>query len=188
MKRHTKPATKPPIIRTSKTRVKRTRPPRTVEEYAALSRHFKNSIQRATEAIAKMRKEGLSLRAASRESSVSPATVTRWAGSALKKTPGGRYQVKKSDQLLRVMKVPGPNGLVEVGIKGSKQASLLGEYSAAVDRYLKTGDSSRLDKFKDKEIKDATGKPIVLITDRKELNRLGGAGVLSFESIYARSK
>jgi hypothetical protein len=135
-----------------------------------------------------MRSEKLSLQQASKEFGVSPRTVTKLAGSALKKTPGGRYQVKKSDQLLRVMKVPGSKGLEEIGVRGSKQATLLGEYWAAVDRYLKTGDSSALDKFKDKEIKDAAGKPIALVVDRKELNRLGGAGVLSFESIYARSK
>jgi hypothetical protein len=86
------------------------------------------------------------------------------------------------------MKVPGSKGLEEIGVRGSKQATLLGEYWAAVDLYLKTGDSSALEKFKGKEIKDAAGKPIALIVDRKELNRLGGAGALSFESIYVRSK
>jgi hypothetical protein len=135
-----------------------------------------------------MRTEGLPLRKAAKEVGVSPRTVTKLVGAALTKGRGGRYQVKRSDQLLRVMRIPGPKGLEEVGVKGSKQATLLGEYWVAVDRYLKTGDSSSLDKFKDKEIKDATGKPIALITDRKELNRLGGAGALSFESIYARSK
>jgi hypothetical protein len=135
-----------------------------------------------------MRSEGLPLRKAAKEIGVDPRTVTKLVGSALKKGRGGRYEVEKTDRLLRVMKIPGPKGEEEIVIRGSKQAALLGKYWNAVHKSMDTGDSSALDKFKDKEIKGADGKPRVLITDRKELNRLGKAGVLSFESIYARSK
>ena len=53
--------------------------------------------------------------------------------------------------------------------------------------YLETGDASRLNKFRGKSIKDADGAQIPFLTDRAELNRLGSAGVLAFESLYARS-
>jgi hypothetical protein len=72
-------------------------------------------------------------------------------------------------------------------VRGSRQATQLAEYWNAVHRYLETGDASRLEKFRDKSIKDADGVQILLPTDRTELNRLGSAGVLSFESLYARS-
>jgi hypothetical protein len=50
-----------------------------------------------------------------------------------------------------------------------------------------TGDDSALKDFKSKYIIDAQGKRIPLLTNLDELDRLGSAGVLSFESLYARS-
>ena len=61
-----------------------------------------------------------------------------------------------------------------------------GEYWNAVHRYLSTGDASRLVNFRGKHITDAQGEKFPLLTDREELDRLGSAGVLSFESLYAR--
>jgi hypothetical protein len=63
----------------------------------------------------------------------------------------------------------------------------LAEFWSAVHRFLQTGDTSRLKKFEGKSIKDANGTEIPLPTDRKVFNRLASAGVLSFESLYARS-
>jgi hypothetical protein len=49
------------------------------------------------------------------------------------------------------------------------------------------GDYAALSEFKGKSIRDLAGIKIPLVTDREELARLGSAGVLSFESLYARS-
>jgi hypothetical protein len=170
-----------------KTRVRKLKPPRTTEQYAALSEKFQSAVRRATEALSKMRKDGLSLRAASRESGISPASVTRWAGSALKKAPNGRYVARPGDQLLRVMKIPTPAGQREIGVRGSRQASMIGQYWAALHKYLNTGDTTGLKKFTGKSIKADTGESTLFLTDAKELKRLGYAGVLSFESLYARA-
>ena len=140
-----------------------------------------------TGVLAKMRSGKVSLQQASKDAGISPRTVKRLAASALIKTNSGKYQVKSSDRLLRVLKIPTADGQVEIGVRGSRQASALGEYWAAVHKYLATGDSSKLAKFKGKQIKDTTGKVIPLLTDLKELNRLGSADVLSFESLYAKS-
>ena len=134
-----------------------------------------------------MRAASASLQQAAKEVGISPRTVTRWGKTALKKEANGRYSVKRNDQLLRVLKVPTPDGSREIGVIGSRQATLLGEYWAAVHKYLATGDATGLAKFKGKQVKDTTGATVPLITDLKELNRLGFAGVLSFESLYARS-
>lgn len=75
----------------------------------------------------------------------------------------------------------------EIAVRGSRQATLLGEYWNGVRKYLTTGDASGLKKFRGKKIRDTDGDQIPLITDLTELNRLGSAGVLSFESMYARS-
>lgn len=49
------------------------------------------------------------------------------------------------------------------------------------------GDDSALRKFRGVRIRAASGESIPLLTEPEELNRLGNAGVLSFESLYARS-
>jgi hypothetical protein len=83
--------------------------------------------------------------------------------------------------------MPTPDGLRAVAIRGNRQATKLAEFSNAVQKYLQTGDVSDLSKFQGKSIKDADGVEHLLITDRKQLNRLGSAGVLTFESLYARA-
>jgi hypothetical protein len=163
------------------------KPPRTAEQFFARSERSQDTWVRVTEAIRKMRTAVASLQQAAKESGVSPRTVTRLAGSTLKKGKNGRYSVKPGDQLLRVLKVPTADGLREIGVRGSRQASVLGKYASAIQKYVATGDASALEKFRGKTIKDSSGKVIPLLTDLKELNRLGSAGVLSFESLYART-
>ena len=63
-----------------------------------------------TIAIAKMRKEGISLRKAARGAKVSPRTVIKKAASALRKNKSGRYTAKTSDRLVRVLMIPTPEG------------------------------------------------------------------------------
>jgi hypothetical protein len=89
---------------------------------------------------------------------------------------------------LRVLVVPTDKGKREIGVRGFRQASLLGRYWSSVHKYISTGDDSELKKFRGKNIRDANGEEILLMTNLAELNRLGGEGrELSFESIYARS-
>jgi hypothetical protein len=133
-----------------------------------------------------MRAERLSLYQASRSVGVSSSSVLRYGKSALRKLKNGRYAVKSSDQLLRVMRIPTPKGMTEIAVRGSREASKLATYSAAVDTFLATGNSSALESFRGQFITDASGAKARLLTDLKELDRLGSAGVLSFESLYAK--
>jgi hypothetical protein len=172
--------------RTSKAKAKQT-PPRTEAQYAARPETFKDTWERVIEAISKMRNGKVSLTQAAREARVSPRTVTKYGKSALRKGKSGKYVVKKNDTLLRVLSIPTTEGPRTIAVRGSKQASLLGEYWNAVHRYLQTGDTSRLKAFHGQKITDASGEEIPLLVDPSALNRLGSAGVLSFESIYART-
>ncbi|HEY1866745.1 MAG TPA: hypothetical protein VGG70_00520 [Candidatus Cybelea sp.] len=134
-----------------------------------------------------MRTEKLSLSRASREEGVSPATVLRHAKSALRKTSQGRYKARKSDRLLRPLVIPTPDGLAEIATRDSRAATIVGEYWNAVDAYLATGDETELKRFRGVSIIDAQGNVVPLLTDTAELERLGSAGILSFQSIYARA-
>ena len=82
------------------------------------------------------------------------------------------------------MVIPGSQGLQEIAVRGSSVASRIGAYMNAVQKYLRTGDPSSLEKFQSSELVDEKGKRIKLVTDLAELRRLASAGVLSFESLY----
>jgi hypothetical protein len=161
---------------------------RTGKQYFAKPTRFQDLWDRVVSVISKLRSEGTSLKQTSREMRVSPRTVLRYGGSALRKGADGRYQAKKSDRLLRVLMLPGPDGPREIALRGSRAATVLGEYWNAVQRYLETGDKSKLAKFRRKFITDASGTKVPLLTDLNELDRLGSAGVLSFESLYRRTE
>ena len=161
--------------------------PQSLDEYLATSDNFKESWNRTEHVVSKMRHDGLSLHQVALEFHISTRTVLRLAGSALRKRRDGKYAARSRDQLLRVLVIPTPDGLREIGVRDSREASLVGKYWAAVQKYLQTGDASALKKIRRKQIKGADGKMIVLVKDLSELDRLGSAGVMSFESLYAKA-
>ncbi len=160
--------------------------PRTAEQFLAKPKHVQETWGRVTDVIAKMRKERLSLRAAAREVGITPKTVLRKAGSVIRRGSNGRYTAKPGDQFLRVMKVATPDGLTQIGVRGSRQASVLGQHAAAVERYLSSGDFAPLAKFANRGVRDDKGNLVPFLTDRALLKKLASAGELSYESIYAR--
>jgi hypothetical protein len=159
--------------------------PRSPEEYFAKPARFQELWNRITHVIAKMRAGNISLSEAAREVGVDPRTVVSRSGSALRKSPKGRYGAKKSDRMLRVLMVPSQDGTREIAVRSSRQATELGKYWAALQKYLQTGDASALRKFSGKHIVDASGSKVPLITDLTELDRIASAGNFRFESIYS---
>jgi hypothetical protein len=161
------------------------RPPRTSEEFFALPKKFQDQWNRVVQVPSEMRAQGLSLPQATRPLGVSPKTVIRLAGSAFTKRRG-RYQVKPTDRLLRVLVIPSRKGLREIPTRDSREASLIGEYWSAVEKFLTRGDSSALRKLRRKYVTDAHGKRVRFLMDLEELKRQASAGVLHFESLYGR--
>jgi hypothetical protein len=160
--------------------------PKSVEEFFAMSEDdqelWKNTEQGVTEV-----RGGASARQAARKFNLDPRGFLQLARPALRKLRNGRWAAKTHDRLLRVLVIPTRKGLREIGTRDSRQASQLGKYWTAVDRYRDTGDGSALRGLKVKYIIDANGKRVRLLTDLGELDRLGSAGVLSFETLYARA-
>ena len=161
--------------------------PRTEAQYSARPEKFKETWERVLSVISKMRTDKVSLAQASRDVGIGPSTVKRWGSAALRKGQSGRYVAKSSDNLLRLMIILTPEGPREIAVRGSKQATLLAEHWNALHRYVETGDATPLKTFRGKQIKDANGVNVPLLTDLPQVNRLASAGVLSFESIYART-
>lgn len=174
------------MARKSARRVK-TLQPRTPDQFFALPSDAQEQWDLALHAIQKVRREGISVTKAAKEYGIDRKKVIELGGSALRKQKNGRYRAKPFDRLLRVLVIPSADGLKEVAVRDSRTASKIASYSAAVHKFLQTGDRSGLSEFRKLRINDASGKRIKLLTDIKELTRLGSAGVLSFESLYARA-
>ena len=161
-------------------------PPRTVEQFFAMSEPDRDLWSDIGQIVSEMR-DGASRRKASQKFGLDPRTVQDLARPALRKLRNGRWAARSHDRLLRVLLIPTRKGLSEIGLRDSRQASLLGRYWTAVERYRDTGDASVLREFRGKYIIDINGKQHRLLTDLPTLDRLGSAGLLSFETLYARA-
>jgi hypothetical protein len=168
-------------------RSRNARPPRTGEQYNSLSEALQDQWTKIARVIQKVRRERISVTKAAKEIGISRKKVIELGHSALRKQSNGRYAAKTFDRLLRVLVIPSREGRTEVAVRDSRTASKIAAYSEAVRRFVQRGDSSALRQFKTLKLKDASGNLIKLLTDTKELTRLGYAGVLSFESLYART-
>jgi hypothetical protein len=141
----------------------------------------RKSYNRALHVVARMRRTGQTLTAASRDEHIDPRTVRKYLGTELR-GPKLKRKVRptKADRRRRDMLVPTALGTSPVAIRDSKQASQLGRYMAAVGKYLRTGNSDSLDEFRGKYIGGH-----VLITDLETLGSLAQAGALQLDQIYA---
>lgn len=160
--------------------------PRSIEDYDAMSKRAQQLWDDIGQITTEMRL-GASLNLASRKFSRGPRIVRRLGKSALRKLSNGRWAAKRTDRLLRVLQRITPEGKVEVALSDSRQATALGRYWNAVELYRDTGDPSRLKEFEGEYIIDAAGNRLPLLTDLQTLDRLGSAGVLSFETLYGRA-
>jgi hypothetical protein len=134
-----------------------------------------------------MRADGLSLPKAARAVGADTKTVARLAGPALRKDTRGRWTATKRDKLLRVLSVPTARGSREIVVTDSSVAVHIARYLDAIRRYIHNGDASKIVPFRELKLVDAKGRRIRLVTNLRVLVELGHAGVLSFESLYART-
>jgi hypothetical protein len=160
--------------------------PRTVKDFFAMSKQDQDLWNNVGQVVTELR-AGNSLAQASRKFGVDPHIVQRLAAPALRKLRNGRWAATKYDHLLRVLAHPSRKGMHELGVRDSREASVIGRFWSAVERYQTTGDDSALRALPRKYVIDANGKRLRLLTNLRELDRLASAGVLSFETIYGRS-
>lgn len=141
--------------------------------------------QRVFEVLQRMRATGASLTRAARDAHTTPRTVRKHAASAVPQEANGRYRVTKSDRLARTVRFLTPDGGISVSVRGSRPASRIARHWAAVDRYLRTGNTDGLRDFTDKTFR-VRGTTRSFVTDPALLDRLANAGEVSFEDLYAR--
>src|SRR5262249_30907059 len=93
---------------------------------------------RALHALAKMRRDDLSLAEACRLEHIKPSTFLRHVGSAVQQDrPGGRYRPTAGDRFRRDLQIPTALGPTAVPIYGSNKAREISQYLNAVALYLR---------------------------------------------------
>jgi hypothetical protein len=153
----------------------RARPIRSAKAFANLTRPQRAAYRRTLDALDRMRR-GESLTAAARQAGTTPRTVRRYAGATVKRS-GSRYAVGR-DRMYRQMTVVTNTGIEAVGVN-RRESRVVGRYWNAVGRYLRSGDSSELGKFRGVSVGGYE-----LETDLDVIDQLAARGEL-IEDIYA---
>jgi len=143
----------------------------------------KQSRARALDALAYMRTRDMSLTAAAREAHTTPNTVMKWTGTELAAKRGGRRVVTKADRLMRTMRVVSTDGVVEVEVRGSRQATRIAQHMNAVKVFLDTGDDEALRRLRGVKVAGH-----LLETDPDKIEELARVHELSFEDIYGDAR
>ena len=141
--------------------------------------------ERALGALAKMRRDRISLRAAARAYGTDPKTVRRFVGSALRKDKSGRYRATRYDRIpVTINHLMLDGSVVPLRIRDSRTASKIAEHSNELRKYRRIGDSSGLAQFRGKVFR-ADGVIHQFLTDPVAIDRLEDAGSLTaIESLY----
>ena len=150
-----------------------------------LSQREQEARSRVHEALSIARQHpNRSLSWASRQAGTTVDAVARHSPTAIERQPSGRYRVKAADRDVRVMPVVS-GGVVypRVAIRGSRQASLVGEHLAAIATYLDTGDGRPLHRLAGKSmtgtLPDGRSYRFELETNLDEIAELAFSGELS---------
>lgn len=159
--------------------------PRTLEQFDSLTARDQDRWKKVVQVPTLMRRERLSLTKAAQKAGVDRRTALALGRSAFRKR-NGRYNPTRNDHLLRPVVIPTREGQRVIAVRDWRKTVLLAEYWNAVQKYLESGDASALEQFRDIHITDAAGVELPLLVNLDDLNRLGNAGSLSFESLYAR--
>jgi len=152
-------------------------------EPASTHARQREARKRAHHALAHMRR-GESLSVAARLEHIKPSSVLRHVGTAISRDkPGGRYRASSKDKFIRELEVPSAGGRVAVDARGIAKAREYSDYANAVAHFNRTGDLSRLVRFRGKTFVDVSGQSHEFVTDPETLMTLADAGV-PLESFY----
>jgi hypothetical protein len=111
-------------------------------------KRIRNQVAKAVHAI----RQGIPAYRAARENGVSLRTIKQRAGKNLvQERLGARIRAKKNDRLLRYLEIPGPDGPIEITVRGLKAAREVAKYKAAVNRFL-AGDRNALADWHGKKV------------------------------------
>ncbi len=88
------------------------------------------------------------------------------------KNVNGKPVVKRWDRIKRVMRINSGGKEKSVEIRDSRTASVVGRYHNVVKQFLNTGNKTNLSKFRNKKVKDSSGKLHRLETNPEKIIRI----------------
>ena len=152
------------------------------KSFETLSAAENEEREAALEALRLIR-AGLSRRAAAKAAGIAPSAVNPWVGRALALDAKGTWRARPSDRLFRRLVIVTPEGLAEIDVRSSAQASQAARYMNSVKKFLRTGDVAPLKPFEGRSIAG-----VQLLTDPGVLEDVGMHHSVSLESIYSTAK
>jgi len=126
--------------------------------------------ERSLEVLSKSRKSTKSLSRIAKDFGMSVKTVINNTNGF--KKINQKWIPKKYDKISRVMKIKENGREISIEINDSRNASIIGRYLNDVKRFLETGNSKLLLRFKNKRIKDVNGDFHVLETNSTNLIKI----------------
>jgi len=118
--------------------------------------------------VLRLMRQGYKIKDASNEVGISPTTVKKYVGLALKKKDNVLV-AKSSDSLLRKMRIYEDGQEKWIQARGRKNASIIGQYHSAVGRRVDKNERNALELFKKIKIRDTKGKVHILETDSENI-------------------
>jgi hypothetical protein len=117
-----------------------------------------------------MRNTNKTIHQATSENNISTDTVMKNTNGLKKEN--GIFVAKRWDRIPRIMKINSDGKEKSIEIKDSRTASVVGRYHNAIKQFLNTGDKTRLQKFRNKKVKDAFGNIHRFETDTQKIIRI----------------
>jgi hypothetical protein len=139
--------------------------------------------ERALDALAIARRDGVSLSEASRRVRSTRETVLKYAGAGFDRR-GRRYVPRPFDRIRREVVVLEPSGPRYVRVSDSRTASALADQANAIQAYVRRGDETFLRRLKGRTVTIA-GERYRLELTPAEIDRLAMGGELHYE-LYRR--
>ncbi len=135
--------------------------------------------RRAVAVLSRMRSRGDSLSNAARALHTTPRTVLKFVGKQLRRSASGRYSATTNDRLKREILVFGSDGYEPVSVRSSRHAKLASAHLIAVGRFLRTGDTDWLRRFRGKRIGG-----VELLTNPKRITEFAEADLVKLDALY----
>lgn len=146
-------------------------------QYASLRNRQRETYQRVIDTLNDAR--SMPLAKAARQNATTVPTVRRYGGSALTRDRYGKLIPRRANRLYAEVGIVTPEGRRFVGVAGSRARSLAAQHANAVKHYLRTGDATRLGRFRGKRVGG-----VELVTDLALIERLGNRGLVGDDQFY----
>jgi|APSaa5957512535_1039671.scaffolds.fasta_scaffold58840_1 hypothetical protein len=137
------------------------------KSWDSLTPKQKHLREQSLDVLSKSRKSNKSISKLSKEKNIPLKTVLKHT-NAYKKI-NNRWTPKKFDRISRVMLFNESGKEISIETRDSRIASKIGKYHSAVGEYLNTGNAKKLNKFKNKSIKDTQGNIHIFETDLEKI-------------------